>query len=299
VRSRLSLLLFLLLPPLALAAQNAPRSIARGVPQDAPRSIARGVPQDAPRSIAIDSRLAADAGLRVGDHLVLASEPGVAGDSVVIAAIVERRADPAEIARGEYRVRLHLDHLQTLLGYGDRVDRFAVGTRNSSATGDALARINDAAYGFRAHRSSDVAVETSRTFAVVSRFHRAIGTITIVASAIFLLCIMLLKVDERRRDVAALRLIGCSSRTIVGSVVLEAAAVAVLGSLAGVAVGGAASWIVNEHYQAVYRTPLRFSIVTGDIVLLAVTLSLVLGIVAGWLAARRLVRTPPLALFGR
>ena len=274
MRSRLLLLLFLLPQP-ALAAQ------------------------DAPRSIAIDSRLAADARLRVGDHVVLASEPGMPGDSVVIGAIVERRADPAEIARGEYRVRLHLDHLQSLLGYGDRVDRFAVGTRGTSATRDALARINSAAYGFRAHRSADVAVETSRTFAVVSRFHRAIGTITIVASAIFLLCIMLLKVDERRRDVAALRLIGCSSRTIVGSVVLEAAAVAVLGSLAGVAVGGAASWIVNEHYQAVYRTPLRFSIVTGDIVLLAVTLSLVLGIVAGWLAARRLVRTPPLALFGR
>jgi putative ABC transport system permease protein len=221
------------------------------------------------------------------------------GDTVVVAAIVERRADPAEIARGEYRIRLHLDHLQALLGYGDRVDRFAVGTRTASATADALARINDAAYGFRAHRSADVAVETSRTFAVVSRFHRAIGMITIVASAIFLLCIMLLKVDERRRDVAALRLIGCSSRTIVGSVVLEAAAVAVLGSLAGVAVGGAASWIVNAHYQAVYRTPLRFSIVTGEIVLLAVALSLVLGIVAGWLAALRLVRTPPLALFGR
>jgi putative ABC transport system permease protein len=134
---------------------------------------------------------------------------------------------------------------------------------------------------------------------VVSRFHRAIGMITIVASAIFLLCIMLLKVDERRRDVAALRLIGCRERTIVGSVVLEAAAIAVFGSLAGVAVGAAASWIVNRHYQAVYRTPLRFSIVTGDIVLLAVTLSLVLGLVAGWLAARRLVRVPPLALFGR
>ena len=41
------------------------------------------------------------------------------------------------------------------------------------------------------------------------------ASITIVASAIFLLCIMLLKVDERRRDVAALRLIGCSERTIV------------------------------------------------------------------------------------
>ena len=46
----------------------------------------------------------------------------------------------------------------------------------------------------------------------MSRFHRAIGVITIVASAIFLLCIMLLKVDERRRDVAALRLMGISNR---------------------------------------------------------------------------------------
>jgi putative ABC transport system permease protein len=253
----------------------------------------------APRSIAIDTRLAADAALRVGDRVVVASESGMAGDTVVIAAIVERRADPAEIARGEYRIRLHLDHLQTLIGYGDRVDRFGVATRDARATGDAVSRINAAAYGFRAHRSADVAVETSRTFAVVSRFHRAIGMITIVASAIFLLCIMLLKVDERRRDVAALRLIGCSSRTIVGSVVLEAAAVAVLGSLAGVGVGAAASWIVNHHYQGVYRTPLRFSVVTGDIILVAVALSLVLGIVAGWLAARRLVRKPPLALLGR
>jgi putative ABC transport system permease protein len=247
----------------------------------------------------MDSRLAADAGLRVGDRVVLAATPGEPGITAVVAGIVQRRADPAEIARGEYRVRMHLSQLQSLLRYGDRVDRFAVATRSPDATTDALARINASAFGFRAHRSSDIAVETSKTFAVVSRFHRAIGVITIVASAIFLLCIMLLKVDERRRDVAALRLMGISAPTIVKSVVLEASAIAVLGSLVGVGVGVAASWIVNRHYQAVYRTPLRFSMVTGDIVLLAVALSLVLGIAAGWLAARRLVRTPPLALFGR
>jgi putative ABC transport system permease protein len=280
--------------PVLLAA-----GIHAAAAQESPRSIVRGDPQGAPRSITVDSRLAADARLRVGDRVVVAAGPGESGDTVVVAAIVQRRADPAEIARGEYRVRMHLGQLQALLGYGDRVDRFALATRTPDATTDAVARINASAFGFRAHRSADVAVETSQTFAVVSRFHRAIGTITIVASAIFLLCIMLLKVDERRRDVAALKLIGCSHRTIVGSVVLEAAAIAVLGSLFGVVVGGTASWLVNRHYQAVYRTPLRFSIVTGDIVLIAVALSLVLGIVAGWLAARRLVRTPPLALFGR
>jgi putative ABC transport system permease protein len=264
--------------------------------------LAWGAPLEAQqrfRSMAIDERLAADVGLHVGDRVVIAGAPEAAGDTVIVGAIVRRRADPAEIARGEYRVRLHLTQLQSLLGYGDRVDRFAVATRGPAATAAAIARINDAAFGFRAHRSADIAVETSRTFAVVSRFHRAIGVITVVASAIFLLCIMLLKVEERRRDVAALRLMGISARTVVRSVVLEAAGIAVLGSLTGIGVGWLASWIVNVHYQGVYRTPLRFSIVTPDIVLLAVTLSLVLGIAAGWLAARRLVRTPPLALFGR
>ena len=255
--------------------------------------------QIAPRTIAIDERLASDAGLNVGDRVALSASPGAPADSAVIAAIVRRRADPAEVARGEYRVRLHLTQLQSLLGYGDRVDRFAVATRSPAATAGAAARINAAAFGFHAHRSIDVAVETSTTFAVVSRFHRAIGVITVVASAIFLLCIMLLKVEERRRDVAALRLIGLSGRTIVRGIVLEAAGIAMLGSVLGVGVGAAASWIVDRHYQGVYRTPLRFSIITGDIVLFAVALSLVLGVVAGWLAARRLVRTPPLALFGR
>ncbi len=229
----------------------------------------------------------------------MSATPGDAGQAVVIGAILRRGADPAEIARGEYRIRLHLTQLQSLLGYGDRVDRFAVATTSTQAIGDAQARINAAAFGFRAHRSRDIAVETSATFAVVSRFHRAIGVITIVASAIFLLCIMLLKVDERRRDVAALRLMGISGGTIVKGVVLEATAIAVLGSVVGVAFGALTSWIVNLHYQSVYRSPVRFSIVTGDVVLLAVSLSLTLGVIAGWLAARRLVRTPALALFGR
>jgi ABC-type antimicrobial peptide transport system permease subunit len=134
---------------------------------------------------------------------------------------------------------------------------------------------------------------------VVSRFHKAIGVITIVASAIFLLCILLLKVDERRRDVAALRLLGISRRTVLGAVVLEAAFVAFVGSVVGTGIGALASAIVNGYYQAHYRTPLRFSVVTPDIVTFAAVLSIVLGVIAGTLAALRLVRARPLALLGR
>ena len=256
-------------------------------------------PHQAPRTVAIDERLAADAGIRVGDTLVLAPTPGGIGDTVIVGALVRRAPDPAEVARGAYRVRLHLDELQGLVGYGERVERFAVATRGPVATDSALRAIDAAAFGFHAYSSKEIAVESSTTFLVVSRFHRAIGVITIVASAVFLLCIMLLKVDERRRDVAALRLMGISGRTIVRSVVLESALIAALGSLAGVVLGSVISFIVNWHYQRVYRTPLTFSLVTGQIVAIAVLLSLALGIGAGWLASQRLVRQPPLTLFGR
>ena len=252
------------------------------------------------RTVAIDERLAVDAGLRVGDMVVLAAEPGRAsGDTVRISAIVRRRADPSEVARSEYRIRMHLGGLQDLIGYGDRVDRYAIATAGGVAADSALRRINALAFGFHAYPSREIAVETSKTFVVVSRFHRAIGMITIVASATFLLCIMLLKVDERRRDVAAMRLMGISRATVVRAVMLESSFVALLGSLFGVGLGFVVSAFVNAHYQGVYRTPLRFAIITPGTVTYSVLLSLVLGIGAGALAARRLSRTPPLTLFGR
>jgi len=290
----------------------APRPLLAGLlagvlllPTFRPASVSAQVSTPAaPRTIAIDERLAAAAGLAVGDTVRLAATAGSPGDLVRIAAITRRGADPSEVARDEFKVRLHLDHLQSLTGSGDRVGRFAVRSRGAPS-GDAAApdrvaaAINQSAFGFRAYPASAVAVETSSTFRVVNRFHRAIGVITIVASAIFLLCITLLKVDERRRDVGALRLIGCARATVLRAIVLEATLVALIGSILGAALGWAASAIVNWYYQGVYQTPLRFTLVTPGIVGFAVALSLVLGVVSGILAGRRLVRTAPLELVGR
>ncbi|HEY4671083.1 MAG TPA: FtsX-like permease family protein, partial [Gemmatimonadaceae bacterium] len=198
-------------------------------------------PQTSSRTIAIDESLAAAAKLKVGDRVTLLARPGgedfavmtatpsgyspgvAPAETVTVGAIVKRGADPSEVARGDFLVRMHLDQLQQISGYGDRVDRFAVAARPSANVNRLLNEINDVAFGFRAYRSRDIAVETSRTFQVVSRFHRAIGLITIVASSIFLLCIMVLKVEERKRDIAALRLMGISRWSIVKSIIIEAA----------------------------------------------------------------------------
>lgn len=285
--------------PAAVATQSAAPLLTRPAMTDSALSPTFGRRPPLVRGIAIDERMAADLGLAVGDTVQVGQRPGEPTQRVFIASVYQRRADPSEVARREYRVRLHLDQLQSLLELDDRVDRFAIGTPQGSRTDSAVTHINHVAFGFRAHRSRDVAVGSSRTFQVVERFHRAIGIITVVASAVFLLCLLLLSVEERRRDIAALRLMGISRATVVRAVVMEAALVSLLGSVLGAGIGWGASLLVNSHYQSVYRTPLIFALLTPEIFAFATLLSLILGIGAGALAAWRLVRTAPLALMRR
>ncbi len=249
--------------------------------------------------IAVERRLASQLDLAVGDTVYL----GPATDSVttpsVVAAIYEPRPDPAEIAKRERHVRLHLPDLAVLLGAADRVDRFGIGVRPKVPPDTAAAILNRTAFGYRVYTSRAIASESSQTFLVVSRFHRAIAVISIVASAVFLLCIMLLKVEERRLDAAIMRFIGVRRRTIFGALLLEASLVAVLGSIAGSGLAYLAGAATNAYYRRFFDTPLTFSLITPDIVLFSIALSLALGILAGALAAWRLAHTRPVVLWGR
>jgi putative ABC transport system permease protein len=249
--------------------------------------------------LAVEYQLARELGISLGDTVSL----GPAVDSLtrlaVIVAIYEPKPDPAEVAKRDRHIRLHLADLAALLGAPDRVDRFGIGLGRGTSPDSAAADLNRLAFGYRVHSSSAIASESSQTFLVVSRFHRAIAIITIVASAVFLLCIMLLKVEERRLDAAVMRFVGVRRRTIFGALLLEAALIALFGSVAGAGMAYLASVATNVYYRNFFDTRLTFSLITPDIVLFGVTLSLVLGIAAGSLAAWRLVRTRPLVLWGR
>lgn len=249
--------------------------------------------------IAVERRLADSLGLDVGDTLRLGTEPTAVDQAAIVAAIYEPPPDPASIMRRDYRIRLHLPDLAAFTGDPDRIDRIAVALEPGVTPRDAAERLNRTAFGYHAHVSSELAAESSRTFAVVSRFHRAIAVITIVASAVFLLCIMLLKVEERRTDAAVMRFIGVRRRTIFGALLLEAAAIAGIGSLGGIVVAWAAGTITNSYYQRVFETELIFSLLTPGIIGFGVALSLLLGIAAGAVAAARLVRTNPMTLWRR
>lgn len=250
--------------------------------------------QAPPPGILVERRLAESVPLRVGDTVrVRALASGAAPRPFVVEGVFERAADPSRIARNEYEVRFHLPDLEEIVGKRDRVDRFAVALSPGASPDSAARWIEGLAFGTRAYGSRALAERTSATFRVVSRFHRAIGIVTILASAIFLLCVMIIRVDERRRDMGMLRLVGVSRGTVFRSIVLEAIGIAVLGSAAGAGLGMVASRLVNAYYARYYDTTLRFALVTPRIVLLAALLGLALGAVAGALAAWRVVDVPP------
>ncbi|HMH54855.1 MAG TPA: ABC transporter permease [Gemmatimonadales bacterium] len=249
--------------------------------------------------IAVERHLARELGLSVGDTLRLGPTPDTVATLVRVAAVYEPRPDPAEIAKRERHLRMHVPDLASLLRLPDRVDRLSIGLNPGISSDSAVAALNRTAFGYRAYATAAIASESSQTFLVVSRFHRAIAVITIVASAVFLLCIMLLKVEERRLDAAVMRFIGVRRRTIFGALLLEAAVVAAFGSVVGTGLAYLAGAATNAYYGRFFDTTLVFSLITPDLVLFSVALSLALGLAAGAVAAWRLVHTRPLVLWGR
>ncbi|HEU4558935.1 MAG TPA: ABC transporter permease [Longimicrobium sp.] len=270
-------------------------TLAQGAPpqQQPAAAAAQTAPARLPE-VLIDRRLAEAVPLRVGDTVqVRATARRGPLAPFVVAGVFEREADPNRISANEMEVRLHLPDLEALVGEHDRVERFAVVLRPGTNPDSAARWIEAMAFGTRAFGSAELASASSATFRVISRFHDAIGVVTILASGIFLLCVMIIRVDERRPDMAVLRLIGVSRGTVFRAIILEAVAIAIAGSAAGAVLGVIVAKLVNAHYAGVYDTTLRFALVTPRIVLTAAVLGLMLGIGAGVLAAWRVVAVPP------
>lgn len=246
-------------------------------------------------AVLVQRGFARDAGLEPGDTVRLRAEPEGAGCPAAVAGRFEPVPDPARLEAERPRVLLHLPHLARLAGREREVDRFSVRLAEGADPDSVASDLAGLLPGARVVPTRLVAEESSTLFRVVERFHRAIGFITLAAGSVFLACIMILKVQERRPEVAALRLVGLSRRTVLGWIVLEAGGVAVLGGVLGLGVGRAASAVINRYYREVYDTSLAFSVVTADTVAIVLALAVVLGLVAGLAAGLHLLALDPRA----
>jgi len=192
-----------------------------------------------PPSILISRQLAESRGLRVGDFVRLSGErSGASARPFRIDGIYEPTPDPMRFAQRRLEVRLHLpDLIGVTRGLDEESDRDSITSINVALRdrSDAAAFARDLTRRLplltaRAIGSPD---ERTSTFLVVERFHLAIAIVTVVGSAIFLLALMVMAVEERRTTVGTLRLLGFTRRRILVQVLAEGAVIAAVGAVAG------------------------------------------------------------------
>ena len=272
---------------------------AAGVPPPAP-------PPPEPPAILVSRQLLASEHLALGDVIALSGDPkGSRAREFRIAGVYEPVPDPARLGMVPLEARLHLSDLVALTADpGDpaasesvrSINVKLVDPREAEAFARELtARVPGLLVRDRAAPDDDADV----TFVVLDRFHVAISLVTVIASSIFLLALMVMLVDERRDTVAILRLIGLRRRRIFIQVLAEGLVIALAGALFGVLLAVVLEGGFNRFFQWRYDTALVFVRVTPAIAARAVSVAVPLGILASVAASWSLLRRGAMALARR
>jgi putative ABC transport system permease protein len=259
---------------------------------------------DAP-AVLISRQLAESRQLRVGDVVHLSAEAsGDRSELFRIAGVYEPTPDPMRFAQQSLEARLHLPDLLGLIAdpsdpdSSDAIDALNVALTQPTEAA-AFARDLSARLPGTTARSTAAPDERTSTFVVIERFHLAIAIVTMVGSAIFLLALMMMLVDERRETVGALRLIGFTRSRILLQVLVEGALIAVAGTAFGILFAAAAQGAFNRFFQWRYDTALVFLRITPGVVAQSVALAVPLGILASLIASWAVLRRPLLSLVRR
>lgn len=242
--------------------------------------------------VLLSERAASALGVASGDTVEASGDARFPqAERYVVAGVYRPMADPVEVGRDSRYVRFHADDLERLANSYDKVQRVVVRVQDPRRATDVRDRLRATGLPFDAYTSEELARHTSGTFEVIARFQKAIAWLALAAGAVFLVTLMVLKVEERRRELAALTLIGISRRTILVGLALESVVVALAGGALGVGIGLAASRVINAYFRSYYRTDLVFSRVSADVALLAVGVAIPIGVAAAAVAAWRLLRS--------
>jgi len=120
-------------------------------------------------------------------------------------------------------------------------------------------------------------------------FLGAIAAISLLVGGIGVMNIMLVSVTERRREIGILKALGATGRDIWTQFLMEAAFLTLAGGIIGIALGWGLSYFVSRITTG--QIP---SVVTADIIILAVSVSVGIGLFFGFYPAWKASRLNPI-----
>lgn len=133
----------------------------------------------------------------------------------------------------------------------------------------------------------EVASTVSETTATMTIFLGAIAAISLLVGGIGVMNIMLVSVLERTREIGILKALGAQERDIWIQFLIEASLLTSAGGIIGVMLGWVTSYIVSAM-------GLMTTLVTADVVILAVCVSASIGLFFGFYPAWRASRLNPI-----
>jgi putative ABC transport system permease protein len=150
------------------------------------------------------------------------------------------------------------------------------------------------------HEEEDVTILTQD--AVITTFGDILTTLTLVVAAIGaislsvagigIMNLMLVSISERTREVGLLKAVGASRGQILSAFLCEAAFISTSGGLIGLGIGWLGVKLLVRVFPALPATPPTWAVITAMLVSVGV------GIVFGFLPARRATRLDPVTALG-
>jgi|GEM_PF-4418960 len=234
--------------------------------------------------ILLDDNIMKEHGLVPGDFVYYLDPDGVARSSFVIKGVIMTSLMggglSSQIVSGI--ALLHLSELQYLTGNHFRSSGLTnrsdlanavyldlqQGRKDASSLRDITMYLEGLFPGLKVTTKEYRIYRLEEEVLVLEIFSMGVGLSTLITGALFLASIMILDIEDRKGEIAIMRAIGISRRTIYLQILGDSMILALLGALLGLLPGYFGSEYLDRMLRSLYGVKLSFSVFSWELVML-------------------------------
>jgi len=203
---------------------------------------------------------------------------------------------------GDSYILMPLTTMQSKISGGNNIQQIAVKAVSPDQVDSAISEITSimrarhyiavgAADDFQIRDMREVLNSMQQTLATFSIFLSSVGAISLIVGGIGIMNIMLVSVTERTREIGIRKAIGAKRRDILVQFLIEAAALSLSGGLIGLLFAVGASMFMQNVPMGDLTIEAQISV---GVVILALTVSIGIGVISGTYPAFRAARLDPI-----